>query len=497
MSTQYYTNGSLRLFKCRGELVSMEESRFRKRRITIIIISFFLMLALIFIVNQIAGNNNSNTYILPEYTKNMVLNGIEIESIIENNPLHIAVHYPKVESQQINEIVYNMIETKLNDFKEQASEYINNEDKSELYISFEAYKYNPNLLSFKFKIYKYFSKNAHGAETIETMVFDLENNKLIILDDLFISSNYLEILSNMAYKHFSNLNEYNLDMLEEGLKPEENNFSNFILRDASLELIFEQYQIAEGVKGNISFKIPIDDLKEYINESIFEEEQLDSHNEIINSDTIEIPTDDIEELKDKKLIAITFDDGPHEEYTNELLDILKSENVKATFFVLGSRAEYYPETIRRIVTEGHQIGNHSYSHSQLTKLNENDLSYEINGTNEIIENITGIKSNAVRPPYGSFDDKVKSVCNSPIILWSVDPEDWKYQDPEKIYNSIISNVEEGDIILMHDVYSTSVEAAKRVIQNLKEEGYTFVTAETLIKVKQENVINNQAYYYVK
>jgi peptidoglycan/xylan/chitin deacetylase (PgdA/CDA1 family) len=209
------------------------------------------------------------------------------------------------------------------------------------------------------------------------------------------------------------------------------------------------------------------------------------------------PKENVDELKNKKLIALTFDDGPHSKYTKELLKILKEEDAKATFFVLGSRAKYYPEILKQAAEEGHQIGNHSYSHKQLASLEDKKIKDEIDRTNKIIKDATGIGTIALRPPYGEADDKTKKIANSPIILWSVDPEDWKLKDAKKVAKSVVKNTKEGSIILMHDIYPTTIEATKQIIKDLKKKGYTFVTVETMIKAKQGEVVNNKIYYNVK
>ena len=179
-------------------------------------------------------------------------------------------------------------------------------------------------------------------------------------------------------------------------------------------------------------------------------------------------------------IAITFDDGPHPSYTAQLLDGLKERGIHATFFVTGEHAEANPEIIKRMQEEGHLIGNHTYSHIQLTEKNREIFREELIRTNEIIEEITGEEVQYVRPPYGSWDKSFEKELNMFPVLWNVDPLDWCSKNVACITRKIVSKAEENDIILMHDYYETSVTAALRAIDELMEGGYTFVTVEDIL-----------------
>lgn len=187
-----------------------------------------------------------------------------------------------------------------------------------------------------------------------------------------------------------------------------------------------------------------------------------------------------EEKKEIRKIALTFDDGPHPSYTEELLDGLKERGVCATFFVTGEHAQLHPDIIRRMQEEGHLIGNHTYSHIQLRKGNREVFKEELIKTNEILEEITGQEVVYVRPPYGSWDKSFEKELNMFPVLWTVDPLDWCSSNADCIAQKIVSKVDENDIILMHDYYKSSVEAALKAVDELLEEGYTFVTVEEIL-----------------
>ena len=183
-----------------------------------------------------------------------------------------------------------------------------------------------------------------------------------------------------------------------------------------------------------------------------------------------------------KKIALTFDDGPHPRYTEQLLDGLKERNVVATFFVTGENAQNYPNIIRREQEEGHLIGNHTYSHIQLTSGNRETFREELVKTNEILENITGEKVSFVRPPYGSWDKGFEQELNMFPVLWTIDPLDWCSQSSTNVEKRILSKARENAIILLHDEYASSIEAALFIVDELQSQGYVFVTVEEIMLV---------------
>lgn len=186
------------------------------------------------------------------------------------------------------------------------------------------------------------------------------------------------------------------------------------------------------------------------------------------------------EEAEKPKIAITFDDGPHPRFTPRLLDGLKERGVKASFFVIGNLAEKYPELIAREKEEGHLIGNHTYAHIDIGKLPEEKGREEILRTSAVIKEITGNEVEFVRPPFGSWQKKLEQEMEMIPVLWSVDPLDWTTKNPDEIVNKVVTKVKENDIILLHDCYQSSVDAALRIIDILQKEGYEFVTVDDMI-----------------
>ncbi|MEG1497375.1 MAG: S-layer homology domain-containing protein [Clostridiales bacterium] len=200
-------------------------------------------------------------------------------------------------------------------------------------------------------------------------------------------------------------------------------------------------------------------------------------------------SDDSQVSADAKLVAITFDDGPGP-YTAKLLDNLKANNAKATFFVVGNRVAANKNLILREFNEGHQIGNHSWDHPKLTAGN---LAHQLNTTASAISAVTGESGFFLRPPYGSYNDGVKSGAGVPLILWSVDTLDWKYRNAETVKNSIVNNAKDGSIILLHDIHGTSVDGFIAAMDILKDRGYEFVTVSELMRRRGVTPIPGHVY----
>lgn len=190
-----------------------------------------------------------------------------------------------------------------------------------------------------------------------------------------------------------------------------------------------------------------------------------------------------------KVVALTFDDGPVNTTTPEILAILKEKDVKATFFVVGEQVKRFPALVLQEIAEGHEVGNHTYSHPSLTKLRKQSIEDELDKTEKEILNVAP-KPNFFRPPEGAYNNTILSIARQNeyiLILWSIDPYDWRYPSVGKIVSSILQEVEPGSIILLHDgkYPSPTPEAVWFIIDSLKSRGYQFVTISELLQYYKE------------
>lgn len=200
--------------------------------------------------------------------------------------------------------------------------------------------------------------------------------------------------------------------------------------------------------------------------------------------------------KSKKMIALTFDDGPNYN-TSKIIDVLNKYDIKATFFVLGNRAINNKDILRKMADSGMEIGNHTYNHLLLTKYDEDKIRSEIEDTSDVIYSATNKRPNLLRPSYGSVNNKIKKVANMPIIIWDIDTLDWKYHNSKRITSRVVNKVRDGDIILMHDIYSASLNALGNIIPILKNNGYEFVTVNELFYYKGISLENGKVYGYAR
>lgn len=189
------------------------------------------------------------------------------------------------------------------------------------------------------------------------------------------------------------------------------------------------------------------------------------------------------ELASPPLVALTFDDGPRSSTTGPLLDGLALREVPATFFLVGSRIPGNEDLVRRMAAEGHQIGIHTYDHVELKGLSRRDFDLQVGRTRALITQLAGEGSYWLRPPYGLLDKTAEGWCGGPVILWSVDPEDWKDDDIDRIVAAVVEHTSDGDIILLHDLFPSSARAALRIVDTLLARGYCFVTVEQLMAQK--------------
>ena len=180
-------------------------------------------------------------------------------------------------------------------------------------------------------------------------------------------------------------------------------------------------------------------------------------------------------------VALTFDDGPHQTCTPALLNGLKQREVKATFFLMGENIAGKEPLVQRMQAEGHLIGNHTFHHVQLTKVSEEEAREEVVKTSNAIYEITGEYPVYIRPPFGEWREGLDLAVTMIPVLWDVDSRDWESQNTASICSAVLPNVKDGSIILMHDGYRATVEALRRILKELKEEGYTFVTVRELIE----------------
>lgn len=197
--------------------------------------------------------------------------------------------------------------------------------------------------------------------------------------------------------------------------------------------------------------------------------------------------------KDKKTVAITFDDGPSSTYNKQFLEVLAKNKAHATFFMVGTMMNSCQKCVLDTYNSGNEVASHTYNHINIKKSDPLEVNENIEKTDDLFYQITGDHIKYVRPPYGAYNKTNLENVNYPLILWNVDPEDWRYRDVEKIVNNVMENVSDGSIILMHELYQTSLEALEIILPKLYAEGYQVVSVGELAELQDRSIEAHHAY----
>lgn len=332
-----------------------------------------------------------------------------------------------------------------------------------------------NIVNKSIRSYLYKNKNDEYLSEI----YDYETNQELSINDL-VKSEYLE---NFYEKIKELLEKKYPKFIADGLI-EENVLYSYVLRDNELVIYFNNYNISPSVEEVLYLKVNYNEIKDYLNFTVL----LDSNYEN-ESGYNYTPA--------KKAVAITFDDSPNNEKTNQILDTLSDNYAHATFFVLGDKIKNNKNILISMKNKGNEIGSHSYSHKQLTKLTEEEYINDYNKVNELYYNLFNENLKLLRPPYGSIKNSQLNLLPVSYIMWSLDTNDWRYKSSDYLVNYVIDNIKDGDIILFHDSYSSTVSAVSKLLPILYSKGYQVMSVSELAKLKNCQLEDYQIYHKFK
>lgn len=394
------------------------------------------------------------------------IEGIQIvseQSKSETSPY--AIEYPQSESEAFNEAVITYItslkEDYLADIKQPKNK--NTELKAELTIKLDMISHHTGNYSFLLTS-STLSNNENPKNAVRAFHLNVENGEILTIETIadhneenltaLATTIKEQLLTNKKFKEL-----IDQDKLEEKLSAQWKNFNNFSLTDTEITFYFEPHSFTSQTVEVPTVTLPI----ETINDLVAEPFKVKT----------ETPA------SEEKIVALTFDDGPHPTITQEILATLEKYNAKATFFMLGNRVDKSPEIVKEIADAGHELGNHSWSHPDLSRQSAERIKNEIENTSIVIERATGQNPTVFRPPYGSFNDTVRNETNLPIILWDVDTLDWKHLNPAQTLSIVKTYTRSGSNILMHDIHQSTANALDSILAFLQSEGYKFVTVSEL------------------
>jgi len=314
-------------------------------------------------------------------------------------------------------------------------------------------------------------KNIDGELNIDYLYNKVDN---MISVTLFIYINSNTVNRNYVKTYFYNNKISNIEELVDINKLNKILIDKIRNTESNINLIYNKYEFGFDNENLYLYFNKENDYKEIIIPLKEVDINFNSEKEVINE--IILPNFNID--YDDKVIALTFDDGPSK-YTEELIEYLYENDCKATFFVLGNKVKDYSDVLKKSISYGNEIGNHSYNHKWLIKLKKEEMIEQIEKTNNLIYEYTGYVPTSIRPTYGSVNSTLKNSTDLNITLWNVDTLDWKYKSPIKIANRATKNLKDGNIILMHDIYKRTLEAVKKIVPVLKENDFKCVTISEL------------------
>lgn len=391
-----------------------------------------VVLYLLLMIFSLVFRNEKNDYVFKNYEYKKT-------SIIENTENYdIEVNYPRFSNSKVASILTDYLYDYINNFKKKSNK---TDKKEKLIINYEIEKFE-NYLNVFFRI----DNSIKPDENFKSILIDTEIEKEVTIDNIYGEeiSNEINHLFDLKYPNFI------LGAVEK-LKLKDFSYS---FKESHINIFVNKSLVPQKVNYNIF-------ITKILNEKyVFEEIKVEN----------------------QKYVAFTFDDGPSQ-YTKEVIDAFKSNNAHATFFMLGNRMKVMPDIVNYAIENGMEVASHSYSHKNLTQISEEEALEEINSSAIIYNEITGEDLKYLRPPYGAVNEKVKNLSIFPLITWSIDPHDWLNKDSEYIKEHVLSHIYDGSIILMHDLYPTSVEAVKILIPQLINQGYKLVTISELAEIK--------------
>lgn len=391
----------------------------------------------------------------------------------------VAIAYPVI-NEKTDKSIQKDTEKMLEDFIDEIKESKpgKKENRCVYTTNYSVTKNSDNYVSVVYKTNRVNPVREINDIQFKTRIYDISTGKALSREEIF-TENFAPVVSRLTVDYFQNNSEYAdetyTNLFKKNTEPKAENFSEFSFNDSSLTLYFGAGKIFPSDMGEVTVDIPLSKL----------------YNDMkINITGYEPPRYD----PDKPMIALTFDDGPNRSSTSVILDALESTGSRATFFVLGERVAGETETMKRASSIGCEYGNHTWSHEDLTKLTPDKIAEQVKKTDDALVSAIGKESRFLRAPYAATNDTVFQTLEKPFVGWSIDTEDWKNKDSAAIVSHVLNNVSDGDIVLMHDLYSSTANAAAEIISTLTGEGYQLVTVSELLEARGITPAPDKIYY---
>jgi peptidoglycan/xylan/chitin deacetylase (PgdA/CDA1 family) len=417
--------------------------------------------------------------------------------------------YPKTNDPRINAATHAKIDPYVQEFRAMVAKKPASAQPYNLHIVGSINLASSNVINFLYT--GTWNINGTSGSLTVNALFDRSSGKEVQTSQLFQGTGYLTIASNAARKALPNIlkNNYDKTLTEHGTMPIASNFDQYeIVDDKTINIVFEPGQVAATSLGTVKVPLSLDSLSDQWNRgevgTLFPDfiAALQAKEAAAKKAAAEaaaqaaaaqaaaqaakqahqvgnyLPAHGDVDCTKAKCIALSFDDGPGPG-TDAILDTLEQYHVPATFMVVGTRIAAHAAELKREAADGNDIGSHTWDHADLTTLSIAGIQSEVNQTQAAVMSVLGKQPFMLRPPYGAYNQTVLQTVNMPLILWSVDPDDWKDRDADIVYQRVMANAKPGAIVLSHDIYPTTAAAYARIIPDLISQGYTLVTVSNL------------------
>lgn len=373
-----------------------------------------------------------------------------------NEAEYISINYPVTGINILDNEISSYVNKTYSEFKKKYKDY----KKPELNISYTYKELNLDIINVGINT-EICVGNTYNR--IKTFTYDKKRKRFLTMENLVKDLDILDydIKKELLLKYM----DADMDYLSRV------SLDNYTIDDENLTIYFNSVDIKNNGDEVLYLDIPLNSLK-----LLIDIDRSNNNDVYLNIKKRNLDFDD-------KVVALTFDDGPSK-YTNGILDILDKNGAVGTFFVVGNKVDFYDDVLVKMVKNGNEIGNHSYSHKLLTRLSEEEFKSEISKTQDEVKKATGYTPKLFRPTYGGYTSRLRSYTDLYFVLWDVDSRDWKVHDKDKIINNIIPNVKSGSIVLMHDNHGYALEALEDIIKELDNDGYKFVTVSELLELQK-------------
>lgn len=332
-----------------------------------------------------------------------------------------------------------------------------------------------NIIAKSFISYLY----KDGNDNYLSRVHDYNTNEEINIKDLIKEDKVFEYNKKVEELLYLKYPKY---IVEELLK--ENTTKSYIFRDNELVIYFNGYKIEPEIDEILYLKVNYNEIKDYVNFTVLLESNYENESGYNYTNA-------------KKAVAFTFDDSPNKNKTNKILTYLKDFHFHSTFFIVGEKSLYNKDILISIKNSGNEIGSHSYSHANMGKMSDEEVITDYQKVNELYYSLFKENIKYIRPPYGIIKNSQLKLIDTSYILWSLDTNDWKHRNSDYIVNYVLDNIKDGDIILFHDSYTSTVEAISKLLPLLYSKGYQVMSVSELFELKGINLENNKIYHSAK